>query len=325
MSTTHSPSVADPTRQSMTLFIKTHPIIDDLDSDLVLRSRCGVDFYVLKGILAFASPVFKTMFTLPQDGVSQEMKDGLAVISVEEEAETLGILLGFCYPRWCTASEDVSLEKLIDVREAATKYGMDGVENHIRGKFVDERFIRKEPLRMYAITLRHSLETEVRMAARATLRLPILGRQYFEELECITAGDYHRLQVYHVQCAEAASKVAKSLEWMTEERYIWFECNGDCRAQGNGSGPLLTISGNRRKWVLSKWWWDFMGQAATALAERPSGKTITDSKLMDEALMKASDCRACRGQAFGEMRAFADAFALEVDRVTAEVLLEVKL
>ncbi|KAG6908881.1 hypothetical protein DXG01_002859, partial [Tephrocybe rancida] len=193
-------------------------------------------------------------------------------------------------------------------------------EARIWKELLATRFLMEQPLRLYAITLRHHLEDETRLAAKATLRLPMLGRQYFEELEFITAGAYHRLQVYHLRCAEAARKVAKNLEWIVDDRVAWFECN-----QEQTPNQIVSISGPRGKWVQARWWWDYMVRAATLLEEKPSGTTVMDSELMDEALGKASGCGFCRGRAFKELRTFAEFFASQVDKATAEILLEVRV
>ncbi|KAG5654176.1 hypothetical protein H0H81_006558 [Sphagnurus paluster] len=296
---------------------------DDVSADIILRSRVSsVDFHVSKTILAFASPFFHSMFSLPQAGGSQGV-DEKPIIPVDEDDATLDLLLRYCYPRWCSIKEEASLERLLYAIQAAVKYQMEGVEKSIREELVATRFLEKEPLRMYAIALRHNLEEETRLAAKATLRLPVLGRQYFEELEYITAGAHHRLQEYHLKCAEVARRVANNLEWMSADKYVWFECSGECRNQPPAvyTPQAVTISGNRRKWVLSGWWWEYMALAGTTLAERPSGTTVTDSDLMDDALGKASGCGFCRGRAFKEMRAFSRAFAAEVDKATAKASL----
>lgn len=311
-----------PSTAAGSVAIKNAPTpFDHVDADIILRSRTNVDFRVFKLMLGLTSSFFKAMFTLPQEGTFQETKDGLHVITLEEDEEMLELLLKYCYPRWSAVIEDLSLEKLIKLLEVANKYGMDSVESHLRAQFVAERFIATEPFRVWAIALRCGLEREARIAAQATLRLPILGRPYIQEMEHITAASLHRLQVYHQECAEIASKVAKNLEWMAGDSYAWFECNTDCRNPINGLGQAVqvTLSGGRRKWVTSKWWWDYMAQAVTSLGEKPSGATVTSPELVDAALMKASQCGTCRSRAFQEMRAFTKEFALEIDKSTAAV------
>lgn len=291
---------------------------DDSCADIILRSaKSNVDFYVFKMFLSYASPFFKQMFTLPQDGVNQEVKDGLPLICVEEDHQTLDLLLRCCYPRWHAPSNRSDLDSLLLVLEAARKYEMEEVERVIRADIVAGQFIFEQPMRTYAIALRHRLGPEARLAARETLRLPLMGREYIEELEHITAGALHRLQSYHLLCSDVAIRVAKSLDWLTSDNFTWFDCTS-CRSQ-NFLNTTVTISGHRQKWVLSKWWSEYMAQATAALAERPSGASVTHVDLMDEALTKANLCSGCRSRAFQDMRVFSEAFSAEVDKAIGSV------
>ncbi|KAF9466140.1 hypothetical protein BDZ94DRAFT_1234104 [Collybia nuda] len=291
---------------------------NDIEADIILQSSDHVEFHVLKVFLSYASPFFKKMFTLPHAQDEQKVKDGKPVVQVTEESVTIELLLRYCYPRWEDENEAPHLETLISVLQASIKYDMAGVEKRVRAALISSRFTDDDPVRLYALTLRHGLEAETRVAAKETLRLPILGREYIPELELISAGAYHRLQEYHVKCAELASGVAKSLEWVMVENYVWFECT-ECR----GNLGNVTISGNRRKWITSKWWLDYMNQAAAKLAAMPSGSSVMSPDLIDETLGRASLCSCCRGRAFREMRPFSERFAVEVDRVTAAVELEI--
>lgn len=310
------------------LITVAHAPFDDQCADIILRStKSSVDFHVFKIFLSYASPFFKQMFTLPQQGVDQAMKDGLSIIPVDEDEETLDLLLRWCYPRWHEQPEKkLDLESLILVLEASRKYEMEEVEKCIRAEIVATRFIMDQPMRVYAIALRHCLAPEARIAARETLRLPLLGREYIEELEHITAGALYRLQKYHMHCSQLASQVAKSLIWLTSENFTWFECL-ECRGRSHSyTGQMVVmISGSRRKHVMSKWWEDYLVQVTAALGERPSGVTVTQVNLMDEALKQASMCTSCRGRAFQEMRDFSEAFAAEVDKVTSDVSIPIVL
>lgn len=42
------------------------PPFDDPEADIILRSSDNVDFHVYKFLLSLVSPVFKSMFALPQ-------------------------------------------------------------------------------------------------------------------------------------------------------------------------------------------------------------------------------------------------------------------
>lgn len=287
---------------------------NDIEADVILRSNDDVEFLIFKMFLSYASPFFKQMFTLPQGQGEQNMKDGRPIVAVTEDSKTIRLLLQYCYPRWEDEEEPPNLETLISVLQVSIKYDMAGVEKRVRAALVAPRFITDDPVRLYAMTLHRGLAAEARIAAKETLRLPILGRKYVPELELISAGAHYRLQEYHVKCAELASGVAKSLEWVLVENYIWFECT-ECR----GNLGNVTISGNRRKWITSKWWLDYMTHAAARLADMPSGASVLSPDLIDETLGKASLCSCCRGRAFREIRLFSEAFAAEVDRVTAGV------
>jgi BTB/POZ domain len=299
-----------------------YPFEDRLgDADVILRStKSNVDFYVLKTFLSYASPFFKQMFTLPQDGVNQDMKDGLPIIPVEEDEETVNLLLIRCYPRFLAQPDkNPDLGSLILVLEASRKYQMEDVEKYIRAEVVAERFMTSQPMRVYAIAIRHGLVREATLAARETLRLPLLGREYIDELEDITAGALYRLQSFHMLCSDAAVHVATHLEWLTSDKFTWFECAECSRFSVNTSITPVTIAGHRRKRVLSKWWADYMTQATAALGTKPSGATVIHVELMDDALRKANQCSSCRGRVFEEMREFSGAFATEVDRATSDV------
>ena len=292
---------------------------DDPEADVIVRSSSSrVDFLVFKPFLSFASPVFKDMFTLPQGGNAVEnLKNGRPIIPVEEDSETLELLLKFCYPR-CAVDPPIleTLESVIRVLKASIKYDMEGVEKRVREVLISLRFVHKEPLRIFALAFHHRLEPEIRMAAKQTLRFPILGHPYIEELEMITGGMLHRLQEYHTKCGKLAIAVATNMHWITKDSFIWFEC-ADCMSQR--CSVSIIISENRRKFVWSKWWREFMEKATMALRDRPSGATVLSSELMDEALGNASLCSTCRTRAFKEMREFCEMFAAEVDRVTMEV------
>ena len=65
--------------------------------------------------LSYASPIFRDMFALPQvpqGDNSNEMKDGLPIVQVTEEKETLERLLSMCYPMAIDPPELGTLEKV---------------------------------------------------------------------------------------------------------------------------------------------------------------------------------------------------------------------
>ncbi|KAL0954001.1 hypothetical protein HGRIS_005158 [Hohenbuehelia grisea] len=306
---------------------------DHEQADIILRSsgpEGQIDFRFFKSLLALSSQVFSSMFSLPQaspstSGVSanDEERDGLPIVLMAEDASVLAGLLKFCYPRSYPTNpleqQFNSCQELLKVAQAAHKFDMPDVQCAIRDIMITSRFLNENPVGLFAVAVQYCLEAEAKVAAKGTLRLSPQGRGYIDELELITAGTLHRLMDYHVRCADAASKVAdlNNLIWVTQETYTWFECE-DCKAMLN-CGPCVTISHGRRKWVVSKWWAEFMSERAAAVKDRPHGSTVTDISVLDEALGKASFCKSCRTRAFPEMREFCALFAAEIERAIDQV------
>ncbi|KAI6149875.1 hypothetical protein BKA82DRAFT_390182 [Pisolithus tinctorius] len=65
---------------------------DHVKAVVILRSSNGVDFRVFKLFLTLASPLFETLFDLPQPSegtnTDMEIRDGLPVIPVSEDSKT---------------------------------------------------------------------------------------------------------------------------------------------------------------------------------------------------------------------------------------------
>ncbi|KAK7056442.1 hypothetical protein VNI00_002997 [Paramarasmius palmivorus] len=293
------------------------PPFNHPDADVIVRSiSSGVDFRTIRSFLSFASPVWQSMLSIPQSEDLRETKDGLWIIPFDEDQDTLESLLRFCYPAGVTATIP-TLQHAARVFEAARKYCLDGVESAMM-KEVAGRHLRTEPLRLFAFATRFGMYDERKLAAKETLRIPLLERGYIDELEWMTAGSYIRLQEYHIRCGEVASDLARNLGWVVRDSYVWFECT-DC-ARRDGATWVVTISENRRKWVYSRWWQDFMTAMGQALKERPSPATVKDQRLVDDALAKAcSICQVCRGRVFTEVREFCELLAEEVEDVTSAV------
>lgn len=296
-------------------------------ADFVLHSDpSGVDFYVIRQYLALGSSFFQSLFTLDQTGVDhQEMRGGLPVVRLTEDAATLEAVFKYCYPRWLTESEAPSdnFRLLIKVYEAAVKYDMQGVEEAVRKQLKSDRLLSvgNTPLRIYALALSHDLEDEVKIAARASLRLPM--DTYVEELEHITAGDYHRLFDYRRRCGESAERVVRDLSWVGEDTQIWFEtCVGECRRQQQyqSQGVQVTISHNRKRTITARWWLDYMDQVSRTLKERPSSTVATDQELYQVALLSAATCRTCfQSRLFEEFSEFTKKLAKVVDITISKV------
>jgi hypothetical protein len=112
-----------------------------------------------------------------------------------------------------------SLDDFPKLLVSSRKYGMVEVEKMIVVNLVAPSFLEIEPMRIFALACRFGLEAEARVAAKHTLRIPILGRKYFADIENMSAMNFHLLQEYHYECGKAASKVARNTEWVEKKSF----------------------------------------------------------------------------------------------------------
>lgn len=188
---------------------------DHAKADIILRSSDNVNFRVFKLFLSLASPFFETLFEIPQPAEEKDQEDGLVVIPVAEDSKTLDALLRFCYP--CTLADDPSLEVLkdaLDVLEAAKKYSLDAIEKKACKAISNPKILESEPLRCFAVAHRGRLQEETLLAAKYTLRLPLIPPS-FPEIEPITASDLLALLPYHQRCGTAVYALRGDISWIT--------------------------------------------------------------------------------------------------------------
>jgi hypothetical protein len=292
-------------------------------ADVIIRSSDNVDFRVLAAFLAHSSPIFRSMFTLPRGHGKDvdDTKDGLPTVSLPENGKVLYRLLHLGYPICATAaSHAAKMHTLPDVRavlDAALKYEMDDVVTLVRKELIAPQFLEKEPLCVFALSIHYRFENEAKVAATMT-RGTRLRLSYGPELETITGGDLIRLQEYHASGADAASKVATDLRWITSSDWIWFECD-ECKAQRGARMKIIYISEGRRLRVYSGWWLEFMELARKALRKAPMGSTVLERELIKEALVNAISCSGCGPRAITELHDFGELFAAEIERVLSKV------
>ncbi|KAG1774130.1 hypothetical protein EV702DRAFT_547561 [Suillus placidus] len=185
---------------------------DNPDGDIILRSTIDhVDFHTFKVILSLTSPVFKDMFTLPQNSF-QSGVSSIPIIPIAESSAALESLLLFCYPAAATPTTFSDFSHATAVMLAAKKYDMQVVLSHAVD-LVFEQFIPDYVLELYALFCQLGWQDHAQMAATQALEIKDLGRlsQVFNGMRNITAFDYHRLLAYHHECGVAAQQVGKSL------------------------------------------------------------------------------------------------------------------
>jgi hypothetical protein len=289
---------------------------NDPKADVILRSSDNVDFRTFRVLLSLASPVFETMFGLPQPGKN----DGLPVVSISEHSRTIETLLKLLDPR-CLVLLD-SIDDIGQILEMSKKYDMEGVADNTRAmaKRVLLQVETNDPIRAYAVATRFQLKDEAIRAARGTLRLSmskILDQTQGAELKYISGTQLHGLYSYHHKCGRAASALASTSTWAphTSPSKIWFSSHSSCTTSA------FLIDGS---WCYPKTWWvEYMRASSAELASQPYGITVKKPELVDTALKKATACGMCRDRVFEELPKFLETYAAEVERVVSEVKADV--
>jgi hypothetical protein len=285
---------------------------DSPDADVILRSADKVEFRVFKMFIAFASPIFKDIFALPRASKGKsaggdEMKDHLPIIQMTESSRTIEILLKLCYPVFTSKLPELNVEDVIALWEAADKYGIEDVTKYARDALLAPPLIEQEAVRIFAIACQNRWEREARMAARYTLRRPLLEREYVTELEHITAGDLHRLSQYHLECLKHVRTI------FTDEVPKWTGLPG--------CNKCVQYLVEERRYARHGWWVRYKQRTNAALAERMCGQTVCTPEFMYETLKDASACTICFGQQniVHDLSEFGDRLAAEIERVISTV------
>ncbi|KAF8557936.1 hypothetical protein OG21DRAFT_1481931 [Imleria badia] len=301
---------------------------DHAQADIILRSSDNIDFRVFKLFLSLVSPFFETLFNIPQpadENVDQEVKDGLAVISVAEDRKTLDALLRFCYP--CTLADDPNLEVLKDAKdvlEAARKYSLDVIEKKARQAIVNPKILEVEPLRCFVIAHRGRLREETLLAARYTLTQPLIP-SWFQEIDLLSATDLLSLLTYHKKCGDAVYALRRDLSWITSRYGSSQACSWLSDRNSQYSCGCSKPNPSRHKlFDLShpQWWDDFMVETFAALRDKPCKETVQASAEKTVQNVKGRNCRVCAPQVTEGMRDFLDLFTRKIEEAVSQIELE---
>ncbi|KAJ7476277.1 hypothetical protein B0H11DRAFT_1308745 [Mycena galericulata] len=261
-------------------FVPTQPFTKAAGADAILRSFDGADFYIHRVILSLVSPVFETMFSLPQT----ELSPAVPIIDVQEGSATLDRALRFFYP--ATQPNVATLEELQEVIEVLMKYDMQCVVPVVKQHL--EKYHSSRPLAVYAIAFRHQWKDVAVVAARESLKhaLRVLRADAPPELEGVTAVAYHNLLQYHSRCGEAARSTTTSLRW-----FVW-------------PGILQYCSCNRTSTIFSDnvdrpvpmWFSSYLTDVGDLLAIAP-GLNVRETGTFYAALGEGK-CNYCRQSNF---------------------------
>ena len=150
-----------------------HPDFCSPLADFIVCSFDGIRFKCHKLFLQEASPVFRTMLTLPQPHSSSQLsvvEDCAArppSIDLPESGKVLEILLKLIYPMNQPFIDTIFT--LSQTLTAAEKYDMVGVISSLRLYLRDDKFLSTCPLHIYALACRFSFAQEVKLASKNSL------------------------------------------------------------------------------------------------------------------------------------------------------------
>ena len=277
----------------------SEPIFSSPDADIILRSDDSrpTDFRVHRCILRAGSPFFHTMFSLPQPALPQPECDSderLSVLDVAEPAAVLDPLLRFLYP--VPDPEVSTLDALVLVMVAASKYDMAAVMDRLRVLLVSPAFLETASVRVFAIASRFDLEEEAKLASKYTLRVHVLDAPLCEDLRHISAYSYHRLLDLHRRRGDAARQAL-----CVSDGLRCAQCNG---SQYNAVAP-------------PKWWGEFAARAGEELRNRPTSDVIFTLKFLMQSA-HASGCSRCPGSIL-ESYIFLDKLKAKIDALPSTI------
>lgn len=273
-------------------------IFSSPDADIILRTDDArpTDFRVHRCILRAGSPFFQTMFSLPQPKSQPgcDADERLPVLDVAEPAAVLDPLLRFLYP--VPDPEVSTLDMLVLIMFAASKYDMAAVMERLRVLLVSPAFLETAPVRVFAIASRFDLEEEAKLASKHTLRVHVLDAPLCEDLRHISAYAYHRLLELHRQRGDGARQALCAPDGLR-----CAQCNG---SQFNAVAP-------------PKWWGEFVARAGEELRSRPTSDVVFSLKFLMQCA-HASGCPRCPGSIL-ESYIFLDTLRAKIDSLPSTI------
>jgi hypothetical protein len=174
---------------------------DGPDADVILRAPLQLgsdefrDFHVYKNILSIASSVFGDILSIPQPLHHTSGDTTLDVVGVTDPANVLETFLQLIYPVDPPLIEDLRL--VDDLLKLADKYAAKGVSAKLKKLLVSPSFLEDDPIGVFAVACRNSLEEEERLAVSYTFSIDVVGKISEKHLQSMTAKTYHRLLAKH--------------------------------------------------------------------------------------------------------------------------------
>ncbi|KAJ7061336.1 hypothetical protein C8F01DRAFT_1057883 [Mycena amicta] len=283
-------------------------MFSDPTGDIVLVSSDNVKFRLHKVVLGLASPIFRSMFSLPQSGGDVEEQE----VQMSESGAALERMLSFWYPGTETTIDSDNLTGLSEVLELGLlKYDMQFLAS--MGKLQLQSYVVSDPLATFAVAARFGWKDLQLQAAKECLRLPLRTSVYKvpEEWRHVPGTTFHALIQYHHCCGEVVRKVANlpAPSWKCTNRS--FSCY-NCL--------------NSSKESFSRpWFRGILSDLADKYALAPLADRSDDSAILSAGFAKASLCTnaACNQELYlAAVSLIANIWWPQIDAGIAKVELE---
>ncbi len=295
------------------------PPFDDDDADIILRSSDQIEFLVYKAILSKASPVFKTMFSLPQPA-TDIAQDSRPIVDLAENSGVLATVLSAIYPHPLVMADSLSLDDLIAILETARKYDMATASRVLLMDPTCTESLRNSPFDVFCAAYSRELREAAQMAAKASLKYRLTLNDIGDKLQYMNGSAVHRLWKFHRACSAAALTAIPDNNifiWMPPAPTTWWlstpEGSCDCNSPFKlWFGPAKSV------WRVNKSWRDYLDRARDALREHPCSEAVTNQAILRPSYEARPMCDRCRKRSFG-LSEFSRYLGEEVEKVVSEV------
>ena len=183
------------------------------DADIVLRCSDGKELPVHRLILSLASPIFQSMFSLPQP--TEPHPPQIPTIDIPESSDILEPFIQYLYPRSPPKISDLPMwETLYTV---ADKYNAEAVMEAFRDMLIS-RFLETSPMRVYALASHWGFEEEAKIASRRTLKMDISRGFSEEDAGLMGSVACQKLYLLHIQRRDKARALINNRPYQFSER-----------------------------------------------------------------------------------------------------------
>lgn len=172
--------------------------------EMSLQTVDGTRFYVSYIVLTLASTHFRDPRLKPTPAA-------VLVLSVPEHDTTIDTILRLTYLITDPDLSRLGFVAVVDTFVAARKYKLLVAEAALRNALVHPRLAKKEPVRLYAIARRHGLTDVANIAADYACLTNPLTWPACDELEHITAMQYHELVSHYTQRRSAVENIINNM------------------------------------------------------------------------------------------------------------------